>query len=195
MGDNSNSFEDFIYMGRNLYNLLVGSSLQRNQPGQPLVDPKGPNAARAGLAAGGVGDDDPIIKAPPKMGQWSHGSAHAYLNSTEGQELTRSFKLPNPIKLADKLKARLAQDAPTPEWEMIEDDDFAPNDLDDGVLIGGTAQSRARAPRYGMESYMSVNTVRSNGSGDARSSLAAMSGAGAREKDRSSSGWTKIKPR
>lgn len=191
VGDNNNSFEDFTYMGRNLYNLLIGSSLQRNPP---LMDAKGTTAART-VSTAGIAEGDDIVTATPKMGQWSHGSAYTSLNSTEGQELIRSFKLPNPVKLADKLKARLVQEAPVPEWELVEDDEFAPNDLDDGVLIGGTAQSRLRAAGYGMESYMSVTTVRSNGSGDARASLAAVSGAAAKEKERSSSGWTKIKPR
>ncbi|KAK9414953.1 putative UV radiation resistance protein and autophagy-related subunit 14-domain-containing protein [Seiridium unicorne] len=194
VGDNGSSFEDFTFMGRNLYNLLNGSSLQRNQPGQPLINANASSPNRAKTGSGDAENDD-ITKAAPKMGHWSHGTAHTSLNSAEGQDFTRSFKLPNPIKLADKLKARLAQDAPVPEWELIEDDDFAPNDLDDGVLVGGTPQSKVRNPRYGLESYMSVNTVRSNGSGDARASLAAVSGASAREKDKGSNGWTKIKPR
>ncbi|KAK6074206.1 hypothetical protein SCUP515_06596 [Seiridium cupressi] len=194
VGDNGSSFEDFTFMGRNLYNLLNGSSLQRNQPGQPLINANASSPNRAKTGSGDAENDD-ITKAAPKMGHWSHGTAHTSLNSAEGQDFTRSFKLPNPIKLADKLKARLAHDAPVPEWELIEDDDFAPNDLDDGVLVGGTPQSKVRNPRYGLESYMSVNTVRSNGSGDARASLAAVSGASAREKDKGTNGWTKIKPR
>jgi hypothetical protein len=194
VGDNSNSFDDFTYMGRNLYNLLNGSSLQRNLPGQPLIDANASSPSHIKTATAAAGHDD-ITKSAPKMGFWSHGTAHTSLNSTEGQEFIRSFKLPNPVKLADKLKARLAQEAPVPEWELIEDDDFTPNDLDDGVLVGGTPQSKARNPRYGLESYMSVNTVRSNGSGDARASLAAMNGAVVRDKERSSNGWTKIKPR
>ncbi|KAI4600711.1 hypothetical protein KJ359_012873 [Pestalotiopsis sp. 9143b] len=193
VGDNSNSFEDFNYMGRNLYNLLNGSSMQRNQPGQPIIDANAPPPSPAGAAAAAENDD--ITKSAPKMGLWSHGAAHTALNSMTGQEFIRSFKLPNPIKLADKLKARLAQDVSVPEWELIEGDEFGPNDLDEGVLIGGTPQSRSRNPRYGIESYMSVNTVRSNGSADARASLATVSDAALKNKERGSNGWTKIKPR
>lgn len=192
VGDNSNSFEDFTYMGRNLYNLLNGSSLQRNQPGRPIIDANAPPSP-AGAAAAAENDD--ITKSAPKMGLWSHGAAHTALNSMTGQEFIRSFKLPNPIKLADKLKARLAQEVSVPEWELIEGDEFGPNDLDEGVLIGGTPQSRSRNPRYGIESYMSVNTVRSNGSADARASLATVSDAAMKNKERGSNGWTKIKPR
>ncbi|KAH6657820.1 UV radiation resistance protein and autophagy-related subunit 14-domain-containing protein [Truncatella angustata] len=194
VGDNSNSFDDFMYMGRNLWSLLIGSSLQRSQPVQPLIGANAPSPTRTGNTPG-LAENDDLTKAAPKMGRWSHGAAHTSLSRADGQEFTKAFKLPNPIKLADKLKARLAQDAPIPEWEMVEDDEFAPNDLNDGVLVGNTPQSRATAPRFGNESYMSVHTVRSHGSGDARTSLAAINGVAGQEKERSSNGWTKVKPR
>lgn len=194
VGDNSNSFEDFSYLGRNLWSLLIGSSLQRAQPGQPLIPDANTSSARNGSSAG-VGDDD-LSKATPRMGQWSHGAAHTNLGSAVGLDFIRSFRLPNPIKLADKLKARLVNEAPAPEWELIEDDEFGPNDLDDGVLVGGTPQSKARGPpRFGLESYMSVATVKGGGpSGD---SSRVPSGATTPGKDREKNvnGWTKIKPR
>lgn len=177
-------------MGRNLYNLLIGSSLQRNQPNQPLIDANMPSPTRGGSA-----EKDNLPQAAPKMGLWSHGTTHTSLNSTGGSELTRSFRLPNPIKLADKLKARLAQETPVPEWELIEDDDFGPNDLDDGVLIGGTPQSKARTSRFGLESYMSVNTVRSNGYNEAKIPGINDGMIMTPQKERASNGWTKIKPR
>jgi hypothetical protein len=203
VGDNNNSFEDFSSMGRNLYNLLIGSSLQRNQPGQPLIDTNAPSPTR-NSSAGGSSEAGDLAKTAPKMGIWSHGTSHTSLNSPTGHDFTRSFKLPNPIKLADKLKARLAQEAPVPEWELIEGDEFGPTDLDDGVLIGGTPLSRKRvSPRYGLESYMSINTVRSNGSPEVTrgspsttAASTASSGPGKeKEKERSLNGWTKIKPR
>lgn len=200
VGDSNNGFEDFSSMGRNLYNLLIASSLQRNQPGQPLADTIAPSPTR-NSSAGGTSETSDLARAAPKMGVWSHGTSHTSLNSPSGHDFTRSFKMPNPIKLADKLKARLAQEAPVPEWELIEDDEFGPTDLDDGVVIGGTPQSRKRvSPRYGLESYMSVNTVRSSGSPETvRSSPSTTAGTVSsgpgKEKERSSNGWTKIKPR
>jgi hypothetical protein len=192
VGDNSNSFEDFSCMGRNLYNLLVGSSLHRNQPGQPLIAETNPSSlGRNGSTVSSGEATVDLSKATPKMGAYSHGSAHTFLGGAAGHDFTRSFKMPNPIKLADKLKARLVNEAPAPEWELIENDEFGPNDLDEGVLVGGTPQSKAKAPRFGLESYMSVNTAKSGGSGDARTP----GGIVGKEKERSSNGWTKIKPR
>ncbi|KAI0126489.1 UV radiation resistance protein and autophagy-related subunit 14-domain-containing protein [Xylariales sp. AK1849] len=197
VGDNSNSFEDFSCMGRNLYNLLVGSSsLHRNQPGQPLIaDANAPSPIHNGNTA--TENPSELSKATPKMGAYSHGTAHTFLGSAAGESFTRSFKLPSPIKLADKLKARLVDEAPVPEWELIEDDDFGPNDLDDGVMVGETPQSKARNPKYGLESYMSVNTFGSSGTGGGRApgAAAVTSAANEKDKERSSNGWTKIKPR
>ena len=219
VGDNSNNFDDFSCMGRNLYNLLIGSSLQRNQPGQqPLLsetDTLSPPGRHANIntnasdnnnniineGEGGPTNDLIINKATtPRMGQWSHGTAHTYLGGAAGHDFTKYFKLPNPLKLADQLRARLVNEAPSaPEWELIEDDEFGPNDLDDGVLVGGTPRSRVKGPhRFGLESYMSVNTVRGGGGLDGSSPWSA-SGAAAgvygKDREKSTNGWTKIKPR
>lgn len=194
VGDKISNFEDFSLMGRNLWNLLIGSSLQRNQPGQPLVpDSNVPSTSRnnSNTASSGETPID-LTKATPKMGAFSHGTAHTYLGSAGGQDLTRSFRLLTPIKLTDKLKARLLNEAPVPEWELIDDDEFGPNDLDDGVLIGGTPQSKVKEQRFGLESYMSVNTVRSGGSGDSR---VPSGGTPARDKEKGTNGWTKVKSR
>lgn len=208
IGDNSNSFEDFSCMGRNLYNLLIGSSLQRNQPGQQLLlDPDSSSPGRRGSsAADNNSEGDPsnaelINKAAPRMGQWSHGTAHTYLGGATGHDFTKYFKLPNPLKLADELRARLVNEAPAPEWELIEDDEFGPNDLDDGVLIGGTPRSRAKPgpQRFGLESYMSVNTAKGGGGGsDAHANRAHGAAGGVfsgKDREKSTNGWTKIKPR
>ncbi|GJC88369.1 autophagy-related protein 14 [Colletotrichum liriopes] len=104
-----NSFEDVCHMGRNLYNLLIGQQLHT------------------------------LGKAPSWIGQYSHGTAYAFLGSAEGSEFVRSFKLPSPLKLADKLKKKLVSEAAVPEWEVLEDDAWA---IDDGegqaVRAGGS---------------------------------------------------------
>ncbi|KAH8682369.1 UV radiation resistance protein and autophagy-related subunit 14-domain-containing protein [Xylariales sp. PMI_506] len=195
---NNGGFEEFAYIGRNLYNLLIG---HRNQPGQPLIsDADVASTSQNGSTANGSETTTDLTKAAPKMGVYAHGTSHTSLNSAAGQELTRSFKLPNPIKLADKLKARLLNEAPVPEWELIEGNEFAAsNDLDDGVLVGGSPQSKSMAARFGLESYMSVNTVRSTVTAESRTAggRASTSVKDNKEKERekSSSGWTKIRSR
>ncbi|KAK6949478.1 hypothetical protein Daesc_009559 [Daldinia eschscholtzii] len=189
MGDNSNSLEEFSCIGRNLYNLLINSSLQRNpqQIAEAPAQTNGNNPAELGRTA-------------PRMGLYSHGTAHTFLGSAAGNELTRSFKMPTVIKMVDKLKARLVRENPVPEWELLEDDAWTPDDaLDDGVLVGGApnkGQLGVPGHRFGIESYMSVNTVKSGSSGDHNPRVPNGAVAGReREREKGTSGWTKIKPR
>ncbi|ORY55483.1 UV radiation resistance protein and autophagy-related subunit 14-domain-containing protein [Pseudomassariella vexata] len=189
VGDNSsNIFEDFASMGRNLYNLLIGSS--RNQQPPTLVSEANTSAGRNGATVSGDAAD--ISKPIPRMGAFSHGTSHTFLSGTAGQEFTRTFRLPNPVKLADKLKARLVNEALVPEWELIEDEELGPNDLDDGVFVGGTPQLRLKGQKFGLESYMSVNTVRGGGGGVGEAKIPS-DGVSQKDREKGTSGWTKIR--
>lgn len=227
-GDSSSiNLEDFFSLGRNMYNLLMTSNLQRN----PHHIADAASAARTGgvVAPNGSHHHDPAIaelaKAVPRMGLYSHGTAHTFLGSAAGNELTRGFRMPNPVKLADRLRTRLAYENPARDWELVENENeggvgagagagAAPEDaFDDGVLVGGAApkpRMGERGGRFtGMESYMSVNTVRSGagggggGGGGADAATArAPNGDGAtptkgreKEREKGASGWMKIKPR
>lgn len=113
--------------------------------------------------------------------------------------------MPNVMKMADRLRARLLRETPAPEWELLEDDAWTPDDaLDDGVLVGGApgrGQLGVPGHRFGIESYMSVNTVKSGSSGDHVPSSRVPAGFVARdrekgrERERGTSGWTKVKYR
>ncbi|KAI3324757.1 hypothetical protein HD806DRAFT_54411 [Xylariaceae sp. AK1471] len=193
VGDNSSHFDAFAGIGRNLYTLLINSSLQRNP--QQIADDVGNQDV-----AGEGNEPTELGKAAPRMGLYSHGSGHTFLGSAAGNDLTRNFKLPNPIKLMDKLKSKLNHENPIPEWEVLEDDAWAPDDGDDGVLVGGARPKPKigeRGARFGLESYMSVATVKSGGHGDDPQPTSAVTNGKDREKDRekSANGWTKIKPR
>lgn len=177
MGDNNSQFDVFGGIGRNLYALLINSSLQRN-PQQIADDVGNQSMASEGNEASELG------KAAPRMGLYSHGSGHTFLGSTIGNDLTRNFKLPNPIKLADKLKARLNHENPIPEWEVLEDDAWALDDADEAVLVGGERPKPKigeRGAQFGAESYISVATVKGGGDGD--------------ERDKNTKHWTMVKPR
>lgn len=188
MGDNNNHFDTFGSIGRNMYNLL-----QRTSP--QIADDIGNQIA---VADGREPTD--LGKAAPRMGLYSHGSGHTFLGSAAGNDLTRNFKLQNPLKLTDKLKSKLNQENSIPEWEVLEDDAWAPDDADDGVFVGGARPKPSvgeRGARFGFESYMSVNTVKSGGSGDNPPAMIRTSANGKdREKgDKGTNGWTKIKAR
>ncbi|TGJ82692.1 hypothetical protein E0Z10_g6069 [Xylaria hypoxylon] len=191
-GDGSH-FDTFGCIGRNMYTLLINSSLQRNP--QHIADGIGNQAV---VNEGNEPTD--LGKAAPRMGLYSHGSGHTFLGSAAGNDLTRNFKLPNPIKLADKLKSKLNHESPIPEWEVLEDDAWAPDDGDDGVFVGGARPKPKvgeRGGRFGFESYMSVNTVKSGGNDDNTPAIISpiANGKVSEKGERSANGWTKVKPR
>jgi len=102
------SFDDVCNMGRNLYNLLIGSQLRNNN-----------NA----VETEGNGELEET-KLTNLMGRHSHGSTHNFLGGAAGSDFIRSFKLPSPMKLVDKLKKKLGSDLAIPEWEVVENGDW-----------------------------------------------------------------------
>lgn len=151
IGDTS-SFEDICSMGRNLYNFLVSAQAHDFHTFQVEVP---------GWAANGEERDDlrPEIQGN-WLGRYSHGGAFYYLGSTEGMELVRSFKLPGPIKLADKLRKKLIGDAPTPDWELLDDEAWKVEDTstrsavgDEGVGVNGQVTEAKSTTRSGSNGW------------------------------------------
>lgn len=171
IGDRT-SYEDICNMGRNLYNLLISSQLSNHinagLVGNPEETEDAPSPGPS--AAGQLGGNSKSM-----MGQYSHGAAHTNLNSAEGAEFMRSFKLPNPVKLADRLKKKMLSDADGLDWEMLNDDAWA-EPMEDGVQEQQPKQQQSkgknRAPTgeitndddhrrlYGVESVMSTMNTR-----------------------------------
>ena len=81
------------------------------------------------------------------MGRYSHGTMYYFLGGAEGTELVKAFKLPGPMKLADKLKKKLVGDAPAPDWEVLEDDAWKIDDIPTEDLIESpkTTPEKAKA--------------------------------------------------
>jgi len=185
----SNSFEEICTIGKNLYNLLVGSQssgpLHKTIAAQPILDRE----------TGREGDTDPEQSRKANtslMGHYAHGTAHTSLARAEGTDFIRSWKLLSPIKLADRLKSKLMSEVANSEWEVLDEDAWAVDDDmgDDGVVVGVRREKNAkRGIAAGMQSFMSMRTivdaVEIVGNG--------ISGDG--ERRPGTSGWTKLKPR
>ena len=103
-GSTSN-FDDICNMGRNLYALLL--------------DAQSHDWDTVGLKGFEAEDDGDKASL---FGRYSHGAAYYFLGTTFGAEFTRGFKLPSPMKLADRLKKRLTGDVPAADWEVVDDD-------------------------------------------------------------------------
>lgn len=188
----SSSFEDICAIGQNFYNLLIGGSQARFNPSGKLPPSPSQNGATptktGGPQNGEIKDEDRRVPNPI-MGLYSHGTAHHFLGSAEGTEITRSWKLPSPMKLADKLKSKLMSEVATAEWEVVEQEAWAVEDemADDGVMVGARKEKeRERGFGLGgMQSFMSMRTV--------MDAVELVSGDGTRKPG--TSGWTKLKPR
>ncbi|KAF5027581.1 hypothetical protein F66182_323 [Fusarium sp. NRRL 66182] len=104
-------FEDICNMGRNLHNLLTN---QQADVGKLFPAPAAAKDADA--------SKNEVDGQTSRMGQFSHGTTFHYLGGAEGTEFSKTFKLPGPMKLADKLKKKLLSEAPVPDWEVLDDD-------------------------------------------------------------------------
>ncbi|KAH8905976.1 hypothetical protein BR93DRAFT_721799 [Coniochaeta sp. PMI_546] len=122
-----NSYEEVCNIGQNLWRLLIGDQLHRK-----AVEPTFPNPVDSPR-------DDDAQRAKPQIGRWSHGTTHSFLGGAEGIEYVRNFKLPAPIKLADRLKKKLSNEAPMLEWEKIDGDEARAGDGDVGEGPNRTA--------------------------------------------------------
>lgn len=184
VGDDS-SFEDFCNIGRNLYGLLIGS---RQRPSPPSRVPSSQSTPSKGGSRESEAEER---KHPdPLMGKYSHGTAMSSLGSAEGTEFIRSWKLPNPMKLADKLKSKLMGEVANAEWEVLNEDAWAVDDQmgDDGVVVGARKEGGDKGMGLGMQSFMSMKTVM-----DAVEMVGGVGADGDRKPG--TSGWTKLKPR
>lgn len=103
------SFDEICQLGRNLYNLLIGS--QRESDTNSTPNGKGEHANDLNW-----------------IGRFSHGTAFYNLGAAEGADAIKSFRLPSTSRFADRLRKKLAGDAPLPDWEVLEDDAWKTED-------------------------------------------------------------------
>ncbi|KAJ6109748.1 UV radiation resistance protein/autophagy-related protein 14 [Penicillium sp. IBT 16267x] len=69
------------------------------------------------------------MKSFPMLGHYSHGTVHSFLGASEGSEFMRTWKLPTPTKIVDKLKSNLLGEMASAEWELLEEQEW-----EDGTL-------------------------------------------------------------
>lgn len=198
IGDKT-SYEDVCNMGRNLYNLLIGNQLTNNPAARLVQPPPSPETSNVPESTEEA-KDHLGGNAKPMMGRFSHGTVHTFLGSAEGNDFTRGFKLPNPVKLADRLKKKMLSDADGLDWEMLNDDAWAVEDpMEEGVQGRGKRQGESPGQRlFGVESVMSTSTAKnaldSTVADFAQVSLDEASSP-ERAKASGTSGWTKLKSR
>lgn len=175
VGDRT-SFDDVCRIGRNLYDLLIGQQIHGGQTARIYAPPTTMGRLE------GVDHQESAGQPVSLIGRYSHGAAHSFLCGADGAEFSRSFKLPNPLKLADRLKKKLMNEVAIPEWEVLEEDEWAGGDY---AADGGSVKVAEQMSRQGETSKTSkTDNVPTSSERDPR----ARAGSG-------TSGWTKVKSR
>ncbi|KAJ5612424.1 hypothetical protein N7510_005618 [Penicillium lagena] len=118
----SESWEDVCDIGKNMWQLLVA-------PPTPASTLMRAFAGRDTQTQMTGGKDSPKTtiqrtKSFPMLGHYSHGTAHSFLGAAEGTEFMRTWKLPSPTKIVDKLKAVLLGEMASAEWELLEEQEW-----------------------------------------------------------------------
>ncbi|RDW87570.1 hypothetical protein BP5796_03264 [Coleophoma crateriformis] len=179
----TSTLDELFAIGRNFYNLLLTNP---SRSGPPTRTPSSQATPPRGGTREPESETEDSKKVPGTiMGRYSHGTAHSYLGSAEGNEFIRSWKLPSPIKLADRLKAKLLSEVANAEWEFLDQNAWTLEDElgDDGVVVGARKEGNPRG-MAGMQSFMSMRTV-----------MDAVEVIGGEDRKPGTSGWTKLKPR
>ena len=177
------TFEDVCDIGKNLYNLLIGS---RPRPAPSSRVPSTQSTPTKGERDAEVETEDKKASTVT-MGKYSHGAAHSFLGNSEGSKFIRSWQLPKLMEMVDMLKGKLMSEVANAEWEMLNPDAWQVDDEmgDDGVVVGARKEGDRGQGMLGMQSFMSMRTV--------MDTVEMVGGDG--ERKPGTSGWTKLKPR
>lgn len=118
----SESWEDVCDIGRNLWQLLVAPEPLL----KALVSGQANNDANTGANTYEKEGENGLrrTRSLPILGHFSHGSAHTFLGSSEGIEFMKTWKLPSPMKIADKLKSTLLGEMANAEWELLGEEEW-----------------------------------------------------------------------
>jgi len=114
----SDSWEEVCDIGKNIWQLLVAPPVQVSTLRKAYASCDIPSKSRAPK-------DSPKTtiqrtKTFSMLGHYSHGTAHSFLGASEGTEFMRTWKLPTPTKVVDKLKSTLLGEMASAEWELLE---------------------------------------------------------------------------
>ena len=175
-------------MGRNMWLLLVAppqAAIARGLiPDKVAPDSKPSTPIKAG-ASTKTTDTTPNKNGaevyepnePVRPGHFSHGTNHSFLAAAEGEAYMRSWKLANPIRVIEKVKAALASERMGAEWEMLEDGEWAEEGKEDdrpqtGERVEGTKEAEGNAGgEKGKSGWMKVRSRSGEGPGGVETGL------------------------
>ncbi|KAI9870181.1 MAG: hypothetical protein M1830_004556 [Pleopsidium flavum] len=186
----TSSWEDVCTIGKNLWQLLV--VLPRPGP-ISRVSSSNDTAAKPTEVKGPCSPSVPGKESISRLslGEYSHGSARAFLGGARGTELMQGWKLQSPVKIIDRVKSMLLGELAGAEWEILDGKEFEqesgrPED-EEVVLLRGRRREAGRTLDVTKSTVTSTLLVKDEQAlGDNEDS----GGMG-----KGTSGWTKLKSR
>lgn len=191
----SDSWEEVCDIGKNLWQLLVAPPAQVTTPMRAFtgreVQPKVKGSR-----------DSPRTtvqrtKSFPMLGHFSHGTVHSFLGASEGTEFMRSWRLPTPTKVMDKLRSTLLGEMASAEWEFLDKKEWDDADLESSETYSGrptisSGSANGPSPETGENgpdraAYAGTGKPESSRDGRDEQRNAA--------RPKGTSGWTKLKSR
>lgn len=178
--DTINSFDNLCAMGKNLWQLLLGSTMTAAMT-RPRLDRNISTATDVTVRK----DRSKSAQSTAQLGVYSHGSLHRSLASVEGMSLMHDWRLASLQRLVDRLKSHLQAEMSGAEWEMLDEREWDEDgDDEQAVLVGGVRP--ALDFRHPVMSVMTV--AHDDGLGD-------LEGQPSQGSNKGSSGWTKLRGR
>lgn len=177
----SDSWEDICDIGKSMWQLLVAPPAQASTLIRAI-------AGRDTQSKIKPSRDSPQTtiqrtKSFPLLGHYSHGTVHSFLGASEGSEFIRTWKLPTPTKIADKLKASLLGEMASAEWELLEEKEWDDRTTEDHPSAidhecqNSTSNSESHSKHSGVDDHLSAQ------------------GADEVRRPKGTSGWTKLNSR
>lgn len=193
----SDSWEEVCDIGKNIWQLSVAPPVQASTLMKAYASRDIPSKSRASK-------DSPKTtiqrtKTFSMLGHYSHGTAHSFLGASEGTEFMRTWKLPTPTKVVDKLKSTLLGEMASAEWELLEEKEWDDEAQEPSQPLQETRvpveQSNGRG--LGPERNGSTHTTLT-GAGISRNEDAKPESANeptSTSRSKGTSGWTKLRNR
>lgn len=184
----SDSWESVCDIGKNMWHLLVAPSAQASTVVRVHSGPDVQSKLKPSR-------DSPRTsiqrtKSFPMLGHFSHGTSHSFLGAVDGTEFMRTWKLPTPLKIYDRLKSVLLGEMASAEWELLEKEwDDAVEDQSQPTVSHPVSQSTTDSILSGVtdiKSRVPENTITAN------ERIATQVDA---DRAKGTSGWTKVKSR
>ena len=186
----NSSWEDICAMGKNLWQLLlapfVRPAIDRKASHQSTPQKSAVSQTPARHIRGSTGD---VPHETPPPGYFSHGTAYGFLAAAGGSQYMSSWRLQSPVKVIERVKTMLLAERTGAEWEILEGNEWEDEENEAEVTKEPKALNRFPIEETGVLVKPETNTAPQKAGNEESGRLSAEG------KDKSTSGWMKLKNR